>query len=57
MALSYWDIIRDNMVIKSYFLAAEQLLSSAIPAGDIAHGLAWGYYYGFLHIVLPGESH
>lgn len=29
-------------------------LSSAIPAGNVAHGLAWSYFYGFLNLVLPG---
>ena len=29
-------------------------LSATIPAGDVACGLAWSYYYGYLEIILPG---
>ncbi|KAK3094876.1 hypothetical protein FSP39_007393 [Pinctada imbricata] len=27
---------------------------SLLPAGNVAHGLAWSYYFGYLKVLLPG---
>ena len=38
----------------SYVLFSVDAQSLAsVPAGDVAHGLAWSYYYGYLKLVLP----
>jgi hypothetical protein len=29
-------------------------VSELVPTGDIAFGLAWSYYYGYLKLILPG---
>ena len=29
-------------------------LTATIPAGNVAHGLVWSYYYGYLKLILPG---
>jgi hypothetical protein len=29
-------------------------LGGLIPAGDIGYGMAWGYYYGYQKLILPG---
>ena len=29
-------------------------LTATIPAGNVAHGLVWSYYYGYLRLILPG---
>ena len=40
----------------TFILDISPPLSSAIPAGNVAHGLAWSYFFGFLNIILPGKS-
>ncbi|ELT89678.1 hypothetical protein CAPTEDRAFT_193667 [Capitella teleta] len=32
----------------------ERPLSTLIPTGDVANGLAWSYFYGYMKIILPG---
>ncbi|XP_013404162.1 uncharacterized protein LOC106169291 [Lingula anatina] len=29
-------------------------LKKALPTGNVAHGLVWGYFYGYLNLILPG---
>lgn len=29
-------------------------MTDLITPGDIGHGLAWSYYYGYLKLILPG---
>lgn len=31
------------------------LIEDLIPVGNVAFGLAWSYYYGYLNLVLPGK--
>ena len=38
----------------SLFSAPDIPLTASLPAGDVAHGLAWTYYYGYLKLILPG---
>ena len=37
-----------------YYIKDEVTMTSTIPAGNVAQGLAWTYYFGFLKLVLPG---
>lgn len=36
------------------FVEPEDTWESLLPVGNLAHGFAWGYYYGYLKIILPG---
>lgn len=46
--LFYDDIFPD------LFVEPEDTWESLLPVGNLAHGFAWGYYYGYLKIILPG---
>ncbi|ELT89677.1 hypothetical protein CAPTEDRAFT_221529 [Capitella teleta] len=35
-------------------LKASSTVTDLITPGDIGHGLAWSYYYGYLKLILPG---
>ena len=38
-----------------FFLSPDDTpLELLIPAGDVAYGLAWSYFYGYLKLILPG---
>ena len=30
-------------------------LDIAVPVGNIAHGFAWSYFFGYLNLILPGR--
>lgn len=34
----------------------EPPIESQLPAGNVGHGLAWSYFYGYLDLILPGET-
>ena len=35
-----------------FLLVAHVGLEDALPAGNVAYGLAWNYFYGYLNLVL-----
>lgn len=43
---NFWKKLTDALVL-------DVPLAASIPAGNVAHGLAWSYFYGFLNLVLP----
>ncbi|KAJ8317819.1 hypothetical protein KUTeg_004629 [Tegillarca granosa] len=54
--LTCLNVARDNGFIQQLIKrisAPNGTWKSRLPAGNVAHGLAWSYYYGYLRIVLP----
>ena len=46
-----------NILIADYFvfvLGDDIPLQVCLPCGNVAQGLVWAYYYGYLKLILPG---
>ena len=44
---SFWPKLLDK-------IQEDQKMDEVIPAGNVAHGLVWGYFFGYLRFVLKG---
>lgn len=47
------DDFRNTNDIIQAISKPEDTWESLLPVGNLAHGFAWGYYYGYLKIILP----
>ncbi|KAI0216161.1 hypothetical protein LSAT2_031799 [Lamellibrachia satsuma] len=53
-SMTYLENTDKNFMVKlTRAISLHVPLAASIPAGNVAHGLAWSYFYGFLNLVLP----
>ena len=43
------------MILLSFGTEAKSISEDVMPAGNVAHGLVWSHYAGYLQYVLPGK--